>query len=54
MMFWLYAKHHWPPSAYIKMPINERRVMQAFYMKEQEEIEAARRKIENEAQGGGK
>lgn len=53
MMFWFYAKHHWPPSAYIKMTPNERRVIQAFYLQEQEELEEYHKKIEDEANRGG-
>lgn len=53
MMFWFYAKHHWPPSAYIKMTPNERLVMQAFYLQEQKELDAVRKKIEDEVQKGG-
>ena len=41
MIFWLYAKHHWPPSAYVNMSPNERRVLQAFYLQEQKELEEA-------------
>lgn len=53
MIFWLYAKHHWPPSAYVRMAPNERRVMQAFYLQEQKELDDYRKKIEHEAAKGG-
>lgn len=53
MIFWLYAKHHWPPSAYINMPPNERRVLQAFYLQEQKELDEVRKKIGEAAAKGG-
>ena len=52
MIFWLYAKHHWPPSAYIKMTPNERRVLQAFYLQEQKELKDAQKKIEEAGKVG--
>ncbi len=52
MIFWLYAKHHWPPSAYIKMTPNERRVLQAFYLQEQKELKDAQKEIEEAGKGG--
>ena len=53
MMFWFYAKHHWPPSAYIKMTPNERRVIQAFYLQEQKELDEAQKEIKEAAAKGG-
>ena len=49
MIFWLYAKHHWKPSDYVKMAPNERLVMQAFYLQEQKELEELRQQIKDEA-----
>lgn len=53
MIFWFYAKHHWPPSAYVNMSPNERRVLQAFYLQEQKELDEAQKEIKEAAAKGG-
>lgn len=53
MMFWFYAKHHWPPSAYVNMSPNERMVLQAFYLQEQKELDEAEKEIKDAAAKGG-
>lgn len=37
VMFHLYVKHHWPPSAFFNLGFYEKKIVTAFVIKEMEE-----------------
>lgn len=46
MAYWLYREKGWSPYEYFKKPIGERKIIRAFFVKEMEEIQEARKEEE--------